>query len=105
MNTVNPMNEEEFEVYTRKIVDALGDDISGFFTVIRETFEYFTASDSVVENTEISLEEFEIMIEEIINVLGKKEAARFFKAIFDALQKKTVKYIGAMVKVFEKMFR
>jgi hypothetical protein len=41
------MNEEEFEVYTRKTIEALGEDVSGFFTVIRDTFEYFTASDDI----------------------------------------------------------
>jgi hypothetical protein len=30
---INPMDKKEFEVYTQKIVDTLGDDISGFFTV------------------------------------------------------------------------
>ena len=44
---INLMDDKEFEVYTRKIVDALGDDISGFFTVIHDTFEYFTASDNI----------------------------------------------------------
>jgi hypothetical protein len=47
-STTSPMNEKEFEAHTRKIVDDLGDDISGFFTVIRDTFEYFTASDNIV---------------------------------------------------------
>jgi hypothetical protein len=100
----DPTNKEEFEVYTRKIVGALGDDISGFFTVIRDTFEYFVESDSIIERTHISLEEFEAMVEEITGVLGKEESIRFFKAIYDALPKKTTTYLGVMVKVFEKVF-
>jgi hypothetical protein len=32
---ISPMNEKEFEDHIQKIVAALGDDISGFFTVIR----------------------------------------------------------------------
>jgi hypothetical protein len=44
-----PMDKEEFEVYTRKIIDALGDDISGFFTVIHDTFQYFVDSDAVIK--------------------------------------------------------
>jgi hypothetical protein len=100
----NSIDKEEFEVYTKKIVDTLGDDISGFFTVIQDTFEYFTASDNIVEKTQISLEEFEIMIKRITKILGKEESVRFFKAIYDALPKKTLKYIGAIVKVFEEIF-
>jgi hypothetical protein len=42
---INSMDKKEFEVYTKKIVDALGDDTSDFFTVIRDTFEYFTVID------------------------------------------------------------
>jgi hypothetical protein len=101
INTPNPMGEKEFEYYTRKIVEALGDDISGFFTVIRNTFEYFTVSDNIIEKTQISLEEFETMIEKVTKVLGKERSARYFKAVYDALPKETVTYLGAMVKVFE----
>jgi hypothetical protein len=101
---IKPMNKEEFETYTRKTVDTLGDDISDFFTVIHNTFEYFTASDDIIEKTEISLEEFEVMIKIITKVLGKEESVRYFKAIYDALPKKTVTYLGAMVKIFEKIF-
>jgi hypothetical protein len=100
---INPIDEKEFEICTRKIVDALGDDISGFFIVIHDTFEYFVESDSIIEKTQISLEEFEIMVEKITRVLEKEGAIKYFKAIYDALPKKTLKYIGAMVKVFEKM--
>jgi hypothetical protein len=100
----DPTNKEEFEIYTRKIVDALGDDISGFFTVIRDTFEYFVELDSIIEKTQISLEEFEAMVEKITKVLGKEGSARYFKAVYDALPKKTTTYLGVMVKVFEKMF-
>jgi hypothetical protein len=104
INTSNPMDEKEFAVYTRKIAAALGDDISGFFTVIRDTFEYFTVSDNIIEKTQISLKEFEVMIEKITKVLGKERSARYFKAVYDALPKETVLYLGVMVKVFKKIF-
>jgi hypothetical protein len=55
INTPNPMDEKEFGYYTRKIIDVLGDDISRFFIVIRDTFEYFTVSDNIIEKTNISL--------------------------------------------------
>jgi hypothetical protein len=103
-NNINPMDDKEFETYTRKIVGVLGDDISGFFTVIYDTFEYFTASDTIIEKTQISLKEFEVMIKKITKILGKEESARFFKAVYNALPKKTIKYLGVMVKVFEKIF-
>jgi uncharacterized protein with von Willebrand factor type A (vWA) domain len=99
----NPMDEKEFKLYTQKIVGALGDDISGFFNIIRDTFEYFMESDGIIEKTQISIEEFEKMIEEIIKVLGKKESVRFFKAVYDALPKETITYFGVMVKVFEEI--
>jgi hypothetical protein len=98
------MDKKEFEIYTQKIVGALGDGISGFFTVIRNTFEYFVESDGVIEKTEISLEEFEIMVEKITKVLGKEGSIKYFKAIYGALPKKTVTYFGVMVKVFEEIF-
>jgi hypothetical protein len=101
---INPMDDKEFEDYTKKIIDVLGDDISDFFTVIRDTFEYFMESDAVIEKTQISLGEFEAMIEKIIGVLGKEEAALFFKAVYDTMPKKTITCPGVMVKVFEKMF-
>jgi hypothetical protein len=98
-----PMNEKEFKLYTQKRVDTLGDDISGFFNIIRDTFAYFMESDVVIERTQISIEEFEKMIEEIIKVLGGKESVRFFKAVYDALPKETITYFGVMVKVFEEI--
>jgi hypothetical protein len=104
VNTINPMDDKEFEAYTQKIVDVLGDDISGFFTLIHDVFEYFEKSDAIIEKTQTSLEEFEVMTEEIIGVLGKEEATRFFKAVYNALPKKTTTYLGVMIKVFEKMF-
>jgi hypothetical protein len=103
-SAISPTNEKEFEVYTRKIVDALGEDISDFFTVIHDTFEYFTASDNIIEKRQISLEEFEAMIKRITKILGEEESVRFFKAVYDALPKKTIKYMGVAVKVFEKIF-
>jgi hypothetical protein len=103
-NNINPMDDKEFEAHTRKIVGALGDDISGFFTIIHDTFEHFTVSDNMIEKTQISLEEFEVMIRKITKILGKEESTRFFKAIYDALPKGTITYLGVMVKVFEKIF-
>jgi hypothetical protein len=35
---INSMDKEEFETCTKKIVDALEDDVAGFFTIIRNTF-------------------------------------------------------------------
>lgn len=102
---INSVDEKEFKSYTQKIVGALGDDISGFFNVIRDTFEYFVESDAVIEKTQISLEEFEMMVEEIIKVLGKEKSVRYFKAVYDALPKKTITYFGVMVKVFEEIFK
>ena len=104
IKTSNPMDEIEFEVYTKKIIDTLGDDISGFFTVIHDMFEYFVESDNIIEKTQISFDEFETMIKRITGVLGKRESARFFKAVYNALPKKTATYLGIMVKVFEKIF-
>jgi hypothetical protein len=101
---INPMDEKEFEAHTKKLVDTLGDDVSGFFNVIHDTFEYFVKSDAVIEKTQISLKEFEIMTKRITGVLGKEEAARYFKAIYDALPKETITYFGVMVKVFEEIF-
>jgi hypothetical protein len=98
------MDEKEFEAHTKKLVDTLGNDISGFFNVIHDTFEYFVESDAVIEKTQISLEEFKIMTKRITGVLGKEEAVRFFKAIYDALPKETITYFGVMVKVFEEIF-
>jgi hypothetical protein len=103
-NNTNPMDEKEFEAYIQKTVDALGDDISGFFTIIHDAFEYFIASDNIIEKTQVSLEEFETMLKKITKVLGKKESVRFFNAVYNALPKKTIKYLGVMVKVFENIF-
>jgi hypothetical protein len=44
------------------------------------------------------------MIKKITKILGKEESVRFFKTVYDALPKKTIKYLGVMVKVFEKIF-
>jgi hypothetical protein len=57
-----------------------------------------------IEKQQISLEEFEIMIKKITNILGKEESARFFKAVYDAMPKKTITYLGVVVKVFEAFF-
>jgi hypothetical protein len=101
---INPIDDKEFEAYTQKIIDVLGDDISGFFTLVHVVFEYFVESDKIIEKTQTSLDEFEMMIKKITGVLGKEESARFFKTIYNALPKKTITCFGAMVKVFEKMF-
>jgi uncharacterized protein YhfF len=100
----NPVSVKEFEAYTRKIVNALEEDSSGFFTVIRDTFDYFTSSDTIIETTQVSLEEFEAITREITKILGKEDSVRFFKAVYDALPKKTIKYLGVIVKMFEEIF-
>jgi hypothetical protein len=97
------MDEKEFEVYTRTTVDAFGDGISGFFTVIHDTFAYFTESDKIIEKTQISLEEFEVMVEKITKVLGKERSVKYFKAVYDALPKETITYLGVMIRVFEEI--
>jgi hypothetical protein len=97
----NPMDDKEFEAYIKKIVDVLGDDISGFFTLIHNVFKYFEESDGIIEKTQTSLDEFEVMTKSITGVLGKEESARFFKAIYNTLPKKTTTYLGVIVKVFE----
>jgi hypothetical protein len=61
-------------------------------------------SDVIIEKTQISLEEFEMMIKEIIKILGKERSVKYFKAVYDALPKKTITYFGVMVKVFEEIF-
>jgi hypothetical protein len=99
---IKPIDKEEFEACTRKITETLGDNISGFFTVIRDTFEYFTSSDDIIKETQVSLKEFEVMINKITKVLGRKESIRFFKAVYDALPKETITYMSVMVRVFEK---
>jgi DNA-binding ferritin-like protein (Dps family) len=96
------MNKEEFETYTKKIVDTLGDDVAGFFAVINNTFEYFTTSDDIIKETQISLKEFEAMTNKITKLLGRKESVRFFKAVYDALPKETITYMSVMVRIFEK---
>jgi hypothetical protein len=44
------------------------------------------------------------MVRKITEVLGEEEAVRFFKAVYNALPKKTITYLGVMVKVFEGIF-
>jgi hypothetical protein len=57
-------------------------------SVIRDTFEYFITSDSIIEKTQVSLEEFEAMTKETTKILRREESVRFFKAIYNALPKK-----------------
>jgi hypothetical protein len=42
-----------------------------------------------------------MMTKKITGVLGEEESVRFFKGIYDALPKKTLKYRGVLVMVFE----
>jgi hypothetical protein len=49
------------------------------------------------------LEEFEVITREITKILGKEESVRFFKAVYDTLPKKTITYLGVVVKVFERI--
>jgi hypothetical protein len=55
-----------------------------------------------IKETEISLKEFETMVNKITKVLGRKESVRFFKAVYDALPKETIAYMSIMVRIFEK---
>jgi hypothetical protein len=100
-DNIIPMDSEEFEIYVKKIVIALEHEGEIFFDFIREAFEYFTFSDTILERKEVSLNDFEILIKKVENVLGKEDSVRFFRAIYDALPKVTVKYLGVIVSVFE----
>jgi hypothetical protein len=95
------MDSEEFEIHVRKIINALEDEGEVFFAFIREAFEYFTFSDVVLEGKQVSLNDFKMMVKKVENTLGKKDSIRFFRAIYDALPKVTVKYLGVIVSVFE----
>jgi hypothetical protein len=98
---VNPMDSEEFKIYVKKIINALEDEGEVFFDFIREAFEYFTFSDTILEGKEVSLNDFEILVKKVENVLGKEDSIIFFRAVYDALPKTTVKYLGVIVSVFE----
>jgi hypothetical protein len=98
---VNPMGSEEFEIHVKKIVHALEYEGKIFFDFIREAFEYFTFSDTILEEKQVSLGDFEIMVKRVENVLGKEDSVRFFRTVYDALPKTTVKYLGVIVSVFE----
>jgi hypothetical protein len=95
------MDSKEFEIYGKKIINALEDEGKIFFDFIREAFEYFTFSDTVLEEKRVSLGDFEVLVKRVENVLGKEDSVRFFKAVYDALPKTTVKYLGVIVSVFE----
>jgi hypothetical protein len=98
---INPMGSTEFEIHVKKIINALEDEGEIFFDLIREAFEYFTFSDTILEGKEVSLNGFEILVKKVENVLGEEDSIRFFRAIYDALPKVTVKYLGVIVSVFE----
>jgi cytochrome c-type biogenesis protein CcmE len=72
-----------------------------FFDFIHEAFEYFTFSDTILEGKEVSLKDFGIIVKKVENVLGKEDSIRFFRAVYDALPKVTIKYLGIIVSVFE----
>jgi hypothetical protein len=51
---------------------------------------------------QISLEKFETMTREITKILEKEESVRFFKAVYETLPKKTIKYLGVWLKHLKK---
>jgi hypothetical protein len=95
------MTKEAFEAQVRYITDAFGDRALRFFTTIGNMTEFFRQADQAVEASPISDREFERTEERIVTLLGMDEAAQLFKAIFEAAPKKTVRYLGLLVKVFE----
>jgi hypothetical protein len=59
---INPMGSEEFEIHVKKIVHALEYEGEIFFDFIREAFEYFTFSDTILEGKDVSLNDFKMIV-------------------------------------------
>jgi hypothetical protein len=97
----NPMYCAEFEACTRKTIKALGTDSIRFFTTIHDIMEYFLEADAVAGKAPLSLKEFEAMARRVAEFLGKEDAARFFKSMYETLPVKTLEYLGIMVRFFE----
>jgi hypothetical protein len=85
----------------KTIAAELGEDAIRFFTTIHDMEQFFTIADKTFARCPLTLKTFEQTAQQITAVLGAETAARFFKSIFDTLPKKTVCYLGVMVKLFE----
>jgi hypothetical protein len=96
------MTKEAFEAQVRYITEAFGDRAVRFFTAIGNMTEFFQQADQALEASPITFREFERTAERIVTLVGMDEAAQLFQAIFDAVPKKTVRYLGLLVKVFER---
>jgi hypothetical protein len=91
----------EFEIYTKKALKITCSDSVQFFTTIRDKMHYFWEADQTIKNTPMTFKEFETAAQKIAGILGKEEASRFFKSMYEALPTKTIQYMGIMVKFFE----
>jgi hypothetical protein len=100
-NTANLIDCDEFEHYTRKAVQALGPDSIRFFTVIHDLEEFFLKADTVFKTCPMKFTELEDTGKKIAAFLGEEESARFFKSIYSTIPKKTLHFLGIMVKFFE----
>jgi hypothetical protein len=100
-NTANLMDCDEFEACTRTIIQSLGADSIRFFTTIHDIVAYFLEADKVAGKAPLSLHEFEATARTVAEFLGKENAARFFKSMYETLPIKTIAYLGIMVKFFE----
>jgi hypothetical protein len=102
MNRNNSLLQlSEFEACTKKALKATGSDSVRFFTTIRDILNYFWEADQNIKNTPMTFREFEVTAQRIAGLLGKEEASRFFKMMYEALPLKTIQYIGVMIKFFE----
>jgi hypothetical protein len=102
MNKNNSLLQlSEFETYTKKSLKIVGSDSVRFFTTIRDILNYFWEADQAIKKTPMTFKEFETTAQKIAGILGKEEASRFFKAVYEALPTKTLQYMGIMVKFFE----
>jgi hypothetical protein len=97
----NLLQLSEFEIYTKKALKITGSDSIRFFTTIRDILNYFWEADQTIKNTPMTFKEFETTAQKVAGILGKEEASRFFKAMYEALPTKTIQYLGIMVKFFE----
>jgi hypothetical protein len=100
-NTIEGMDCEEFTKQTKTIAAELGENAIRFFTTIHDMEQFFLIADTTFARCPLTLKAFEQTAQQITTVLGTETAARFFKSIFDTLPKKTVCYLGVMVKLFE----
>jgi hypothetical protein len=95
------MDKAEFARDVQRITGELGHKAVRFFTAVHNLEQFFLEADRVVEACPITFGEFEEVAGGIAAVLGEKEAARFFRAIFETIPAKAVCYLGVLVKLFE----